>query len=220
MSRILPLQNANDYDLGYMKKGSDGNIYIVDENKNNVHSWKKLSPLIAEKNLERLTEKLDWKVISRKFTDIKMFSDDDELIRKITDIEFKTPVLFGKQRIYIGGGWEKNSSVVDEMDVGYPVRYIEIGENNKYTTFKKLLTSMFNEYQKPIKEIEMKELIQRVISQKYKKELINLYKKGKLIFADWLGSHYFFEGSMHKLKTLRKHDNPVTKNMYVFGFGS
>ena len=41
--RKAPSNHAKEFSLGYQKKGNDGNMWEIVENKNNVKRWKKIS---------------------------------------------------------------------------------------------------------------------------------------------------------------------------------
>lgn len=208
MERKSPSFSSTDFEIGTLKKGNDGEIWMVDSTSKGIHRWVKLSPTLAEKNLTRLTKNLNWNVRTRNFSNITI-NETPNLIRDITNTEFKTPVLFGINKIFIGGGFSEK----EHGKFASHIRYITIGTDQKYTTLKQLLRAMFKAYQKPIKKDEFEDLLMRTESKEEKFQIIIDYEMKRMTFGDWHQPWVYFEGPLYKTK-FRLDDQEKLQDIY------
>lgn len=124
----------------------------------------------------------------------------------MTKKELNTYVLYGENEIFIGGGWDKEYGPIGEK-----IRSVIVGNKNELTNLKTLLKDMEYEYQKPATLEEIEDLRNRFFK---KEKFSQVYPdESKIIFADWLSPHLYFEGPMYKGKG-------KYKNMYIYGYGS
>jgi hypothetical protein len=151
-------------------------------------------------NLQVLTKNLVWDV-REPYTNCKYY---DKEVRQLTKEELDTYVMYGEQRVYMGGGWPTKCPINNR------IKSIVVGEENKLTSFISLLHHMDRFYKQQATNEEIECLRSRYFKQdKFK---LDFPDKNKITYADWLIPHSFFDGPME----LKTKDSPIP--MYCYSY--
>ena len=165
----------------------------------------------VEENLRNLTKDLIWNITYSYDSDNTGYLQNDGTDQKrwFTKEELAAPVMYGKNTVLIGGGWDKEKY----GDVGAKIRYISIGAEGKINKFVTLLKRMDKAYRRPATHAEIDDLKHRYFKpNQFKKNFPDL---SAITFADWLSPHTYFEGPMYRSK-----EGGEYQDMWVYGYGS
>ena len=202
-----PSSSATKFSVGTKKKGNDGNMWKIVENKNGVKRWLKISKVNSK------TKKALNKVVSKKSTGVTL-----EMLKQmkkkygVTTTGTKKDIAYGLWSIHGSSMTDKDliliSDLLSRKDQKIIEKKIKNRKNNPITNFK----GMWKPLPKPLSKMPREELIRNLrmfrdswekittrnqdlhderLAEESTKQLRQLLKfyysnEAKLIAEDWL----------------------------------
>lgn len=174
-NRKSPQESATNFSIGTIKKGNDGNNWIIIETKNKTHRWKKL-----HNSNNKTIKKSKSKFINKSTNKNNINNTIIPSTEKLKQLKKKYSVLVSGNKSELANGLyrvRRNAINLDDLKLIYPLlnkenkkevdKTIKKRTNNPITDFK----GLWKPLPKPINKMTREELIKNL------KEFRNAWEK-------------------------------------------
>ncbi len=188
-SRPSPSESATSFPVGTHRKGNDGNMYAIVENKNGVHRWQKS----AEKMKATLGTTLSW-TLGTPITTARVYNEAGEL-EEVPSSVWSSKLV----------GFKPSDRVVVLKNEGEPVVTEPILVNSIRGAFAAIAKGLARKV--PSTDADwMFEKIENFRKASDRKSIKAKWAEGSLKYQDLLGDHAYFEGSLQRKNGVWNYD--------------